>query len=305
MGCWDVFCPLCGLPLNAYIQENITMPAWLYNCSLLLNNNKYIHNSRENSCNVEFIANNNIYSGLTSPYSFIAIHTVYLKFINKEKNIKLRYSDLPINTKLYNQKNYKSFVFDIDYKPTSNYWGQEFNINNYIADGYTLQKPLKNNKLGKFIINIFNKLKIKTDSSGPLISATLYNENNLLIGSDNKIWIINKNKWQKTNDLEKYKYSTNIKITKNNIVLLRDITNFFQYNFIDMLRYKKFKLFNIPRIGQVSRCGILLKDIKIKQTKKLFNIQFIILHTKNNLLLNDMIKTNFDLLENTPPNIFI
>ena len=49
----------------------------------------------------------------------------------------------------------------------------------YIADGHSLETPLKNNKTSKFIIHIFNKLKIKIDRVGPRVSATLYNNNNL------------------------------------------------------------------------------------------------------------------------------
>ena len=49
---------------------------------------------------------------------------------------------------------------------------------------------------------------------GPCISAKLYNEHDLLIGKDHNIWTISKNKWCKLNNLEKYKFSTTIDITK-------------------------------------------------------------------------------------------
>ena len=296
MGCWDVYCSLCGLPLNTWIQEDIKIPKWLYKCTILLNNNKNISNAKEVSCNIHFVANNKSYYGVSLPYLFIVIHTDCLKFINREKNIKLKYSDFPINSILYNQNDIiRSFVFDIDYKPISNYWDQYFDIDKYIKDTHSLESPLKNNKLGKFIINIFNKLKIKTDRIGPRVSATLYNDNDLLIGSDNNIWHINKNKWIKMDDLEIYNFIANIDITKSNRQIFSDIYKFFEYEYIDDTKYKKFKLFSIPRIGQVSKYGLLLKDIKIKLTKKMFDIQFTILHTKDNLILNAMIKNNFGL----------
>ena len=297
MGCWDIYCSLCGLPLNTGEFDNIKLPKWLRRCTLLLNNNKNVSNAKEVSCNVDFVTKNNSYYGVFRPYLFIAIHTDCLKFINSEKKIKLRYSDFPINSKLYNQTNStKSFVFNIDYKPISKYWAQIFDIEQYIADGHSLETPLKNNRTSKFIINIFNKLKIKTDRVGPRVSATLYDDNDLLIGSDNNIWCINKNKWTKLNDLETYNFATNIDITKKNIQILNDVYKFFEYNYIDDRRYNQFVLFSIPRIGQVSKYGLLMKDIKIKITKKMFNIRITILHTKNNTVLNNMIKNNFGLL---------
>jgi len=225
MGCWDTFCSLCGLPLNTVKRENVNIPKWMYKCTILLNNNKVIHNAREVACNINFHANKKEYNSLLNyPKSFIVIHTDCWKCIKKEKNIKLRYSDFPIIDKLYDTKNYKLFNFNIDYKPMSNYWYQDFNVDKYINDGYLLESPLKNNKvLSKFIINIFNKLNIKSDRAGPRVSATLYKNNDLLIGTDNNIWKINKKKWVKTNNLEKFNFSSNIKLTNKSVDLLENI----------------------------------------------------------------------------------
>lgn len=302
MGGWDVYCSLCGLPLLT-TSNNIDKPKWLYKFTILLNNNKNINNAIEKKGNIYFYAKNREYDSLThcNPYSFIVIHVDCLKFIDKEKNIKLRYSDLPINSVLYNKKNYfNSFTFNIDYKPISKYWGQDFNIDKYIDDGHSLVTPLKNNKLGNFIINIFNKLKIKNDSICPCISAKLYNEHDLLIGKDNNIWTVSKNKWCKLNNLEKYKFSTTIDITKKNFQQLKDIYNFFEYryvkcNFVDKKKYKFFSLYDIPRIGQVSKTGMILINIHIQVTTKVFEIKFTILHYKNNFVLDNMIKNNFGL----------
>jgi len=97
MGCYDVFCSLCGLPLNTCHQEDVNIPKWMYKCTLLLNNNKNINNAQEVACNINFHANKKEYNSLLNyPKSFIVIHTDCCKYIKKEKNIKLRYSDFQI-----------------------------------------------------------------------------------------------------------------------------------------------------------------------------------------------------------------
>jgi hypothetical protein len=298
MGCWDIFCSLCGLPLNTGERNNINIPKWMYKCTLLLNNNKNIHNAQEVACNINFYANKKEYNSLLNyPKSFIVIHTDCWKYIKKEKNIKLRYSDFPIIDKLYNTKNYALFNFNLDYKPISNYWEQSFNIEKYINDGYLLVSPLKGNKvLSKFIINIFNRLNIKLDRSGPRVSASLYKNNDLLIGTDDNIWKINNKKWIKTNNLGNFIFSSNIKVTNKNIDLLTNIYNYFEYKYCNE-NYKKNKLFYIPRLGTVSNCGMILKDIKIKLTNKLCKIKFSILYNDKGVdELNKMIKNNFGLL---------
>ena len=118
MGCWDVYCPLCGLPLNTSPRDNIKIPKWLFKCTILLSNNKNINNAEEISCNVHFYANYKEYNGLSYryPYSFIVMHMDCVKFINREKNIKLIYSDLPINSILYNQNKYFTPFFQTSFR---------------------------------------------------------------------------------------------------------------------------------------------------------------------------------------------
>ncbi len=81
---------------------------------------------------------------------------------------------------------------------------------------------------------------------------------------------------------------------------MKDIYNFFEYryvkcNFVDKKKYKFFGLYDIPRIGQVSKTGMILIDIHIQATTTVFKIKFTIIHYKNNIVLDDMIKNNFGL----------
>jgi hypothetical protein len=245
MGCWDIYCLLCSLPLN----DNICgfSQKWLNKCTLLLNNNKNISNAREVSCNVNFHVKKREYSSLINyPKSFIVLHTDCLKFIKKEKNIKLRYSDFP------------NIISKINYKPISNYCNQFFDVDKYLSDGYSLVSPLKNNTiLCKFILNIFNQLNIKSDRVGPRVSATLYKKDDMLIGSDNNIWKINNNKWTKVNDLEKFKFSSNINITNKNKYLLEDVYQYFEYQYSDE-KYKRCCM-NKPQTNNYD-CDIVIES---------------------------------------------
>lgn len=278
MGCSDNFCSLCGISLNSPYDINKDQQ-WIYYCTILFNNNQNIHYAKEYLCNY-FFKNKKQYDlwGVL-PKAFIVIHTDCWKFIKQIKNIELKYSDFPVVDKLYNSsfKNH-FFLFKINYKPISKYHGQEFDIESYLNDGYSLNSPLNNNKvLANLIINVFKQLNIKSHRVGPRVSATLYNNNDLLIGSDNNIWKISNSKWIKATDIKTYFFSSNIKVTDKNLSLLQELYNYIHYRFTYSNNFIKYiYIFNIPRFGQVSNCGLILKDINLIFTNQLCKINFII-----------------------------
>lgn len=297
MGWSTDYCSLCGLPLNINKiykfndEKYYKLPKWIYTCTILFNNNKNLHNV---NWSLKYEKYNPMLINNTR-YGFIVIHCDCWKYIYKEKNIKLRYSDFPFVEKFYSHNNYNFFVFNINYNPIFNYQGQDFEYEKYINDGYSINSPLKENKiLKKFIINIFNKLNIKSDRIGPRVSATLYKNNDLLIGSDNNIWKISNKKWIKATDIKTYTFSSDI-VNKE---LLKNLDKYFSYYHLGY--YKNIdtssKLFKIPRLGEVSSCGLLLKSMKIKLNDKSSKIKFIIYYdNKNKDDLNKMIKNNFGL----------
>jgi hypothetical protein len=297
MGWSTNYCSLCGLPLNINKIYNFNdekyykLPKWIYTCTILFYNNNNLHNV---NWSLKYEKYNPILTN-NKTYGFIVIHCDCWKYIDKEKNIKLRYSDFPFVEKFYSHNNYNFFVFNINYNPIFNYQGQDFEYEKYINDGYSINSPLKENKiLKKFIINIFNKLNIKSDRIGPRVSATLYKNNDLLIGSDNNIWKISNKKWIKATDIKTYTFSYII-VNKE---LLKNLDKYFSYY---PLEYNKnidtsSNLFKIPRLGEVSSCGFLIKSMKIKLNDKSSKIKFIIYYDdKNNNDLNKMIKNNFGL----------
>lgn len=235
MGWSTDYCSLCGLPLNiekfysstnSKIKIYYNLPKWMYTRTILFNNNKNIHNIK---CSSEYLKYNPILNN-KSTKGFIVIHCDCWKYINNEKNIKLRYSDFPFFEKFYSSDNYDLYKFNVNYKPISNYHKQDFDDKKYINDGYTFNSPLKNNKvLSKFIINIFNQLNIKSERVCPRVFATLYKNNDLLICSDNNIWKINNKKWIKAKDIKTYTFSSNITNKKN---ILKNLDKYFKIFFL-------------------------------------------------------------------------
>lgn len=295
MGCFDVYCSLCGLPLNSGYSDLVKK--WMYKCTLLLNNNKIIHGASESACNYHFYVKGRSYDSLLyNPKSFIVVHTDCWKYIKKENKISLKYSDFPITDKLYNKDNYNFFIFNISYAPVSKYWAQYFEAQNYIDDGYSFDTPSKNKFLGNFIKNIFKKLNIKIDRQGPRISATLYNNNDLLVGSDNNIWKISKNKWIKENNINKYKYNFNIKINNKNKILLENIHKYFEYEYVYMPG-KKIKLLNMPQLGEISKTGLIIESLSTIIKYNIFSINMVILYNDfGKYELDKLINNNFGLI---------
>ena len=173
----------------------------------------------------------------------------------------------------------------------SNYWNQDFNIIEYLKDGNIIDSPLKNNLQGKFINSIFKKLDIKLDRQGPRVSATLYEEGDLLIGKDKNLWEIKKNKWVKTTSF-KNKFISNIEINKKNKDFLESIYNHFHYTYAYTRR--NIQLFKLPRLGEVSKIGLILEDITFYISKNNWKIIIDVIYNDKGLKKwNDLEKNNF------------
>jgi hypothetical protein len=253
----------------------------MHKCTLLLNNNKVVHDTKEIGCNTDFYdkkKKQNYTSLLYFNKSFIVIHTDCWKFCKKEFGIALKYSDFPfhkISPNVY-------FAIDgVNYKPIMNYWEQYFNIEEYLKSGYSLESPAKNTFLAKFIKNIISQLNIKKDRIGPSISATYYKNNDLLIGNDGKIWKINNKKWVKAADITSRKLSIKIPVTKKNQQLLENVYRYFNYAYFEPKSFSIKKIAKMPQLGEVSSCGIIMRDITTKIAYKNFTMEMTILYDES------------------------
>lgn len=278
MGCWDVMCSLCALPLNSCSEK---CKKWMFKCTLLLNNNNVVFDTEEISCNTDFYDKKKR-QGFTSllyfPKSFIVVHTDCWKFCKKELGISLKYSDFPFHK--ISPNNF--FVIDgVNYKPISNYWQQYYNIEEYLKAGYSLNSPSKNEFLAKFIKNTISQLNIKKDRIGPSISATYYKNNDILIGNDGKIWKINNKKWVKIPDVISQKLSIKIPVTKKNQQLFEEVCKYFSYAYFQPKSPIIKKIAKLPQLGEVSSCGVILRDIKTKIAYKNFTMELTILYDES------------------------
>ena len=295
MGCYDIFCVLCGNPQmsadNGFIENYIEIASsmsekelnkkknlfykqvkqhydkykdkhikklyrstnWMNKCSLLLINDKVVHNLSEVSCNVHFVNKKNpkqdyYHIDNINNYFFdsnegIFIHTDCYNFAKKEMGLNLKFSDLPV-------KKYKRKLLNVDYKPISKYQDQEFNFFKILDDNMEklCNHPSKNKT---FIKNIINQMKIKKGRTGPSTSATNYSEGDIKIGNNKKFWQVKNKKWVEIQD--------NITTSK---IIVKD--------------NKKNKYDKIPFIGYYNNKLIFKLDVIENKNSR----EYIIIHSK-------------------------
>lgn len=213
MGCWDVYCPICGLAcwnnLRDYEgdllkKKEVKELDWLNKCYFMTANNLVIKGCEEIACNATFACGKNKYSSLIDIKELeyyknygLFIHEDCHKYIKKEYNITLKLSDFYFKGFIDN----KPMVY-VNYGDIKKYWLQFFDVYRCLEDGnlWMLLSPLKSTRNQKRIKKIFNQLKIKSDRSGPSISASFYKNGTIKIGNDGYFWIIKGGKWVKINE---------------------------------------------------------------------------------------------------------
>jgi hypothetical protein len=234
MGCWDVFCPICGLP-PYFVELNFTKTdmndllntlklrnyksisysellsfqkksKWLKKNSFLTSTNNIIQNCGEVACNIDFICKNNKnYINIIDSKDFFNnyfnynnfgcfIHNDCYYYVKKYHKIDLKLGDFDLSFDKYRSINEHYIKNDV-----SKYWAQEFNIFGMINDNnfWMAESPLKNKKNAKRIDKIIKQLKIKSGRIGPTISASFYKNGIIKIGNDGYFWEIKNNKWVK------------------------------------------------------------------------------------------------------------
>lgn len=216
MGCWDVYCSLCGLPfgiINDLIIQNkdfikiLKKIKWIKKCTILLNNNKIKHGYQEINCNIYFCDDKKECCTIKNPTDGIVLHTDCWKFA-KSKNIILYYTNFNITKSDIKKKMWKQYKFkNLNYKPANLYHSQDFQFKKLEKNKkhwYILYSPMsKLNKLklnNKRILNNINKInnknkiiknKYKTRPS-PSFSAKLFLTGTKKKGNDGNMYIIKK-----------------------------------------------------------------------------------------------------------------
>jgi hypothetical protein len=218
------------------------MTKWMNKCTMLLPNNKVVHNCKYDSL------------GFTSPKGYIIhslgsnldeyimnsnyglfIHTDCYNYVHQKLKVKINYSMIPVKP----GHSYK-IMESLDYGKIENYLQQDFNFLQLVLDKNQelCISPLINNKTIKTVLS---QLKIKKDNSrkGPHVSATFYSNGDIKFGNNGKLWIVNKNKWTEI---------------KDNIIELK----------LMLTKYNNF-IRSFSFIGQYNKHGIFVKDIDKKK----------------------------------------
>jgi hypothetical protein len=284
MGCWDIFCFICGNNCNNLGSSEFSEQYpeygklfkklnWKKNCSLLLLNNEVVHDCIERDCNVGFenvktgdryTANYNIdidyFSSRITNYG-IYLHTDCWKYIKKSYGIELKYADLPaFNLKLTYEP------LNINYGDIKKYWGQDLDYQQMFLDKkiYMAFSPLEsdNSKNITRIKKIVSQLKLKKEArKGPSVSATFYPNKTIKLGNNNLFWEKKNGKW--------------VELSDKPIIKL--------FEFITVPKNKK-KINNIPQIGQNNTIPLFVNNFYIQNKK--YYIEFI----GSEKIINDLSK---------------
>ena len=250
MGCWDIYCLLCGCPCHSNVDNNLKIKkiiSWFDKCTILTKNNKIIHKCKETTCSVDFKApNNDVYvtsldnNDLIFDYPHVKniglfIHDDCWKYIKIKYKIELKYSDLAI---IKNKNNTLPYV---KYNDIQKYWDQFFDYESLINDDnlWMCISPLISIKNASRINKIIKQLKIKKDRKGPTLSASFYKSGDIKYGNNDKFWINNKGKWSE---------------------MKGDIKS-------EQVEFNKSLINKTPQIGEYNTKPIFIKEFTVKKKK--------------------------------------
>jgi hypothetical protein len=289
MGCWDVFCCICGnscYQLDNYnedeflnvmsskeYKELIKKSKWLKNATMLLQNNKVINGCREVGCNIEFEAKDGkMYTAVEDSINGLGesdnigifIHTNCWKYVKIKYKVELKYSDIPLA--VINRR----YKVPIKYGDITKYQSQIMDYVKMFQDNniYMMIDPLKNDKMNNIRLKkIINQLKLKsTLRPSPSMSATFNKTGDIRMGNNGKFWIIKNNKWFEIKDsIVKKTAIMDYRKTKSNII--KEISG-------------------IPQIGEKNTKLIFINNFVLK--KGMYEIQFIGNEETVNKLINKM-----------------
>lgn len=244
---------------------------WMNNATMLLTDNTVIHGLRETSGSGIFHKHKESYTQIdigNDDYLYgckqgLFIHTDCWKFIKKNYNIELKFSNLP--PLLPPLKTVRSKYFDINYGRIEKYWEQIFPFVHVLLakDTDLCSSPLKEDTNIIQIKKNIRHLHIKKQLTrqGPPNSATLYKTGDIKIGNNKYFWIIKGGKWIEIKEIPQ-----KLKVVIKNI----------------SLKQKKW-LTQIPFVGQSNTNPIFIRSISFN--KNIHNIEFILLEDmKSNIM---------------------
>lgn len=231
MGCWDAWCPLCGMcfhkPYFTDLNEKdldknfikLCKSNWFSKATILQYNKKPQHNFEEQDCNIGFYKKDgSIAYTIDELKDGIAIHTDCFKFAKNK--IDLNYINFDFHKASIQGKKYKfwnHYKFDyLNYKPIDKYHFQDFNTDDLYTnkkDWYVLASPMSTTKAHSELIvknqkRILKNINIIIKKTPPIrpspsVAAKVFPIGFKSIGNDGNEYVITKTKngvlkWIKT-----------------------------------------------------------------------------------------------------------
>jgi hypothetical protein len=304
MGCWDVFCPICGLSCNQQeylldanevmdqltngqrqeLTQILSKGSYLSQCTFLTIDDQVFHGCQETACNITFECKNKTFESINDGRQIdyfanvsnrgsdafgMFIHTSCWKWMKREYKIDLKYSDLPVVTPL---KFENEPIVGIDYGPIKKYWSQDFDFIQLIKDkkGWMAANLLRNNPQNHSRVQrIVSQFKIKRDANrkGPVSSATFYPEGSIRIGKNKRFWIKKGSRW--------------VEIPEGLTVLTADVTSTDR-------KAQKF-VNSMPMIGEYGRKPLFVLSVA-KSSPKKFTVK-ILLKQSDKAKLDELLKS--------------
>lgn len=286
MGCWDIFCFLCGNTYHAnkyllelfaedydeyekdkiQIKNFINKMMWINKCTVLTADNKIVHGCKETSCNVMFETKKSTYACdlhfreigyLNGLYTNIGIfcHTDCWNFVKKHYGIELRYSDLPVKYTSYKGNKNPDRPLEIKYYGIEEYWMQDMNYVSMFAnnDTYMVDNPLFTSSVKNIsrIKKILSQLKLKkVPRPSPSVSATFYANGDIKLGTNGNFWIKQNGKW---NEIK-------LPIVQKTFKFDKKINDKSKYKIRD-------KIHSIPQIAEYSNVPLFVKSFKSSKSE--------------------------------------
>jgi hypothetical protein len=264
MGCFDIYCLACGLPCHRdkeYIIEVaeetgdeyiikeakkvIKKTGYLNNNIFLTSDNRVIRNCIESSCNVIFVSPTGEkliqtgYRGHGGEMPGIIIHTSCWNWIKNTYDIKIKYSDLPINKDNVNRSiRTNDPIYGINYGTVTKYQKQFFDFIEMIENNDIYMLDKKNEKNITRMKKIFAQYKINSDRVGPSMSATFFKDGVIKIGNNKNFWIKKHGKWQEIKEKIITKSHTVKKINKRQRKYIDSVPFIGEFNQIPLFKSK-------------------------------------------------------------------
>ena len=267
MGCWDEPCLVCGNPPHGNINQDIDqkynkITNWMNKCTVLTASCHTIHGCKETACNVTFSDGKVKYQA--TPYETddfnrcIFVHDDCYNYVKKNFKISLRYD-------MFKFMGLVGMNLDpLHFGAIGQYMSQDIMIDEMIKnrDDYLLYSPLIDNKKNRARINkIIRSYNLKKNRTGPIISASSADNNDIRIGNYNNFWIKKNGKWVKMADKLLTKKET--KLSHNILSQMRQICEFNKIPlFLKVVSYKSPYIYEV--IG-TSKTLEALDEIKSKK----------------------------------------